>query len=69
MPIIMTSDNLTQRALVLVSALLVIMVLVSVWLVDQQKQSFALVRQTLEVDSRLATVLSDIQDAETGQRG
>jgi len=65
----MTSDNRSQLMLLLGFALLVVMILGSVWLADQQKQSFALVRHTLEVESRLSTVLSDFQDAETGQRG
>ncbi len=65
----MTSDNRSQLTLLLGFALLVVMILGSVWLADQQKQSFALVRHTLEVEGRLGTVLSDFQDAETGQRG
>ena len=65
----MTSDNRSQLTLLLGFALLVVMILGSVWLADQQKQSFALVRHTLEVESRISTVLSDLQDAETGQRG
>jgi signal transduction histidine kinase len=69
MHIAMTSDNRSQLTLLLGFALLVIMILASVWLADQQKQSFALVRHTLEVESRLSTVLSDFQDAETGQQG
>ena len=69
MPVVMTSDNRSQTTLLLGFALLVFMILASVWLADQQKQSFALVRHTLEVEDRLSTVLSDFQDAETGQRG
>ena len=65
----MTSDNRSQLTLLLGFALLIVMILGSVWLADQQKQSFALVRHTLDVESRLTTVLSDFQDAETGQRG
>ncbi|MBC7669591.1 MAG: CHASE3 domain-containing protein, partial [Gemmatimonadaceae bacterium] len=65
----MTSDNRSQLTLLVGFTLLVVMILGSVWLADQQKQSFALVRHTLEVESRLSTVLSDFQDAETGQRG
>jgi len=65
----MTSDNRSQTALLLGFILLLVMVLASSWLADQQKQSFAQVRQALEVEGGLSTVLSDIQDAETGQRG
>ena len=65
----MTSDNRSQLTLLLGFALLVVMILGSVWLADQQKQSFALVRHTLEVESRLSAVLSDLQDGETGQLG
>jgi CHASE3 domain sensor protein len=49
--------------------LLIVMVLGSAWLADQQQQAFTLVRQTLEVDNLLSSVLSEFQDAETGQRG
>jgi adenylate cyclase len=65
----MTSDNRSQTTLLLGFALLVVMIFGSVWLADQQKQSFALVRHTLMVEARLSNVLSDFQDAETGQRG
>ena len=44
-------------------------VLGTLWLVDRQQRSFAQVRQTLEVQNRLASILSHLQDAETGQRG
>lgn len=69
MHVAMTSDNRSQLTLLLGFALLVVMILGSVWLADQQKQNFALVRHTLEVESRISTVLLDLQDAETGQRG
>ena len=69
MPVVMTPDNRSQTALLLGFVLLLVMVFASSWLADQQKQSFALVRQTLEVEGGLSTVLSDVQDAETGQRG
>lgn len=69
MPFVMTTDNRSQTALLLGFVLLMVMVFASSWLADQQKQSFALVRQTLEVEGGLSTVLSDVQDAETGQRG
>lgn len=69
MPSFMTTDNRSQLTLMLGLILLIVMVLGSVWLADQQKQSFALVRQTLEVENRLSTVLSDFQDAETGRHG
>lgn len=65
----MTLDNRSELTLSVGFALLVAMILASIWLADQQKQSFALVRHTFEVEGRLATVLSDFQDAETGQRG
>lgn len=69
MPVVMTSDNRSQTALLLGFVLLVVMIFASSWLADQQKQSFALVRQTLKVDSELSEVLSDMQDAQIGQRG
>jgi len=69
MPTVMTTGKRQQLTLMLGLILLIVMVLGSVWLADQQKQSFALVRQTLEVENRLSTVLSDFQDAETGRRG
>jgi signal transduction histidine kinase/CheY-like chemotaxis protein len=69
MHVAMSSDDRSQATLLLGFALLVVMILASVWLADQQTQSFALVRHTLQVESRLSTVLSDFQDAETGQRG
>ncbi len=65
----MTRDNRSQTTLLLGFALLAVMILGSVWLADQQKRSFALVRHTLEVENRLSTLLSDFQDAEDGQRG
>jgi signal transduction histidine kinase/ActR/RegA family two-component response regulator len=41
----------------------------ALWLTERQEASVALVRHTLNVESRLAQVLSALQDAETGQRG
>ncbi len=64
----MTPDNRSQTTLLLGFALLIVMIFGSVWIADQQKQSFALVRHTLEVEDRLSSVLSDFQDAEGGQR-
>ena len=49
--------------------LLVVMVLGSIWLADQQQHSFILVRRALEVENGLSSVFSELQDAETGQRG
>jgi len=49
--------------------LLVVMVLSSIWLADQQQHSFTLVRRALEVENGLSSVFSELQDAETGQRG
>ena len=69
MHVAMTSDNRSQLTLLFGFALLVVMILGSVWLADQQKQNFALVRRALEVESQISKVLSDLQDAETGQRG
>ena len=65
----MTSENRSHTALLIGLALLIGMVIVSIWLADQQKQSFALVRQALDVENRLSLVLSDFQDAEDHQRG
>ncbi|HEX8445318.1 MAG TPA: CHASE3 domain-containing protein [Sphingomonas sp.] len=50
-------------------SLLALTVLGTLWMVDRQERSFAMVRHTLEVQNRLTTILSRLQDAETGQRG
>ncbi len=68
MPVVMTPDNRSQTSLLLGFALLVVMIFGSAWLAGQQKQGFALIRHTLEVEDRISTVLSDFQDAEGGQR-
>ena len=41
----------------------------AVWFTDQQQQSAAWARHSLEVENRITLVLSLLQDAETGQRG
>lgn len=69
MPVVMTPDNRSQTAMLIGFVLLFLMIFLSFWLADQQKQTFAMVRQTLEVEGRLSTLRSDIQEAETGQRG
>ena len=48
---------------------LAVVVLIAVWLTVRQDSSAALVRHALEVENRLSSVLSLMQDAETGQRG
>ena len=65
----MASDHRSQFSLMLGFSLLVALILGSVWTDNQQKQSFALVRHTLEVEGQLSAVMSDFQDAENGQRG
>ena len=65
----MNIDNRSQLTLLIGLVLLVAMIFGSIWTDNQQKQSFALVRHTLEVDSQLSTVMSDFQAAEDGQRG
>jgi signal transduction histidine kinase/ActR/RegA family two-component response regulator len=50
-------------------ALLGLVVLGTLWLADRQERSVAEVRRTLQVQNRLAGILSRLQDAETGQRG
>lgn len=49
--------------------LLATTVLGSLWLVDQQEHAVQAVRHTLEVQKRLGTILSRLQDAEAAQRG
>jgi signal transduction histidine kinase/CheY-like chemotaxis protein len=49
--------------------LLALMVVGSVWLNEQQDDSLRWVRHTLEVENRLASVYSGLQDEETSQRG
>ncbi len=65
----MTIANRSQLTLMLGLVLLVVMILGSFWIDNQQKQSFALVRHTLDVEGQLSTVTSDLQDAEDSQRG
>ncbi|ODT89356.1 CHASE3 domain-containing protein [Phenylobacterium sp. SCN 70-31] len=50
-------------------AVLVVIVATTLWLGEQQSRSERLVQHTLAVEMRLASVLSIVQDAETGQRG
>ncbi|TXM81391.1 guanylate cyclase, partial [Methylobacterium sp. WL122] len=50
-------------------AALVVMIAVAVAGVVYQQHGSDAVRHTVEVDGRLARVLSALQDAETGQRG
>jgi signal transduction histidine kinase len=50
-------------------AVLAASVLATLWLGQRQQRAYAEVNHTLEVDNLLWTVLSRLQDAETGQRG
>ena len=50
-------------------ALLVVACIGAFWFTDQQQQSAAWARHSMVVETRIATVLSLLQDAETGQRG
>lgn len=57
------------RALVAGFVLLALAIGGSIWLSARQQQSADSIMHTLEVQNRLANVLSRLQDAETGQRG
>ncbi|MEO8115884.1 MAG: CHASE3 domain-containing protein, partial [Phenylobacterium sp.] len=57
------------RALLAGFVVLAITVVSSIWLTQRQQHAFELVAHSLSVQNRLATVLSRLQDAETGQRG
>ena len=50
-------------------AVLVVGCIAAVWLTGEQQRSEAWVNHSLEVENRITTVLSLIEDAETGQRG
>jgi signal transduction histidine kinase len=50
-------------------AVLAASVFATLWLGQRQQRAYAEVNHTLEVDNLLWTVLSRLQDAETGQRG
>jgi PAS domain S-box-containing protein len=65
----MPLDNRSMLPPLMGFILLVVMVFGSVWLARQQQQSFILVRHALEVENGLSSVFSELQDAETGQRG
>jgi signal transduction histidine kinase/CheY-like chemotaxis protein len=56
-------------ALLVGFALLAVLVLGTVWLSERQDRAARLVRHTLEVEARLSTVLTRVQDAESSQRG
>ena len=62
----------SDRALVALLAgfgLLVLACIGAVWLTGEQQRSAGWVNHSLEVENRIARVLSLLQDAETGQRG
>ena len=48
---------------------LMVLVVGAIWLSERQDRAARMVRHTLEVEARLSTVLSRLQDAEAGQRG
>jgi signal transduction histidine kinase len=50
-------------------AILAVAVVTTIFLAVSQQKAFKLLSHTLEVDNKLSTVLSRMQDAETGQRG
>ncbi len=50
-------------------AILAATVLGAAWLAQTQQQASGWVRHTLEVENRLSTLMSHVQDAETGERG
>jgi signal transduction histidine kinase/CheY-like chemotaxis protein len=56
-------------ALLVGFATLAALVLGTVWLSERQDRAARMVRHTLEVESRVSSVLSRLQDAEAGQRG
>ncbi len=64
-----TRTDRALQALLLGFAILTLAVLSSIWLAQRQERAFGWVQHTLEVQNRLGTVLSELQDAETGQRG
>ena len=56
-------------ALVVGFALITLVLLSSIVLAIRQRDAAAAVEHTLQVENRIATVMSRLQDAETGQRG
>jgi class 3 adenylate cyclase/CHASE3 domain sensor protein len=59
-----------QRApFIIGAALLATLIALSSWIVVRQQTEHEAVRHTLEVNNRLARLLSRLQDAEVGQRG
>ena len=63
------SPDRALMALVAGLALLAVACAGAVWFTDQQQQSAAWARHSLEVENRISNVLSLLQDAETGERG
>jgi signal transduction histidine kinase len=61
--------NRTLPSLIAGFVLLAVIISAAILLVVRQQQAAAMVLHTQEVENRLATVLSHLQDAETGQRG
>jgi len=57
------------QALLVGFAVLAVAVLSSLWLTQRQQEAARRVQHTLEVQRQVSTVLSRLQDAETGQRG
>jgi signal transduction histidine kinase/ActR/RegA family two-component response regulator len=50
-------------------AIIVAMVATSIWLLDSQRRATGMVTHSFVVEQRLSSVLANLQDAETGQRG
>jgi len=57
------------RVLLIGFVVLTVGVLGALWLTERQQQTFAMVGHTLRVQNSLASVMIQLQDAETGQRG
>ncbi|HEY5409730.1 MAG TPA: CHASE3 domain-containing protein [Caulobacteraceae bacterium] len=67
----MTARGVDRALLAMVAgfALLAVACIGAIWFTEQQQRSAAWARHSMEVESRIASVLSLLQDAETGQRG
>jgi signal transduction histidine kinase/ActR/RegA family two-component response regulator len=62
-------NDLALQALIAGFVVLAVVVASTLWLAQRQHRAVALVVHTLAVENSLMTVLSHVQDAETGQRG
>ena len=64
-----TPGDRPLQALVAGFVILVALLAAAIWLLDAQQRATAMVTHTMVVEDRLSTVLTRLQDAETGQRG